>query len=323
MTRGRMVGGLLGVAGALFAGSVQAQDYPTRPIRLIAPFAAGGPVDIIARIFAPAFSAALKQPVIIENRAGAGGATGVDAVAKAEPDGYTLVLSGPGALVIIQHMSKLPYDPVNDLAPITVVSRVNGTIVAAANSNYKTLADVVADAKANPTKVNFASAGSGTSTHLAGELLNMEAGTKMQHIPYKGAAPAMTDMMSGQVQLLLPDLPIALGQVRGGTMRALAVSSPKRSPFLPDVPTTAEAGYPGVQSDGWYGLLAPAKTPPAVLAKIHAAAMEALKSPEVAKQFEAQGGLLDPMTQDQFKTMIAGESAKWEKVVKATGAKLE
>jgi tripartite-type tricarboxylate transporter receptor subunit TctC len=321
--RRRLIGGLLSIAGVLFAGSVAAQDYPTRPVRLIAPFAAGGPVDIIARIFAPAFSAALKPPFIFDNRAGAGGTPGVDAVAKAEPDGYTLVLSGPGALVIVQHMSKLPYDPVNDLAPITVVSRVNGTIVAAANSNYKTLADVVSDAKAHPNKVNFASAGSGTSTHLAGELLNMEAGTKMVHIPHKGAAPAMTDMISGQVQLLLPDLPIALGQVRGGTMRALAVSSPKRSPFLPDVPTTAEAGYPGVLSDGWYGLLAPAKTPPAVLAKIHAAAMEALKSPEVAKQFEAQGGLLDPMTQEQFKAMIVSESAKWKKVVDATGARLE
>jgi tripartite-type tricarboxylate transporter receptor subunit TctC len=292
-------------------------------VRLIAPFAAGGPVDIIARIFAPAFSAALKQPVIIENRAGAGGATGVDAVAKAEPDGYTLVLSGPGAVVIAQHMTKLSYDPTRDLAPLTIVSRVNGTILAATNSKYKTLADLVADAKANPGKINFASAGAGTSTHLAGELLNLEAGVKMVHVPYKGAAPAMTDMISGQVQVLLPDLPIALGQVRGGTMRALAVSSPKRSPYLPDVPTTTEAGYPGVQSDGWYGLLAPAKTPPAVLAKIHAAAMEALKSPEVAKQFEAQGGLLSPMSQDAFANFIASERAKWKKVVDATGAKLE
>ena len=235
---------LLFALGLVLSTPLAAQDYPAKPIRLVVPFAPGGPADMLARAIAPAMSATLKQPITIENKAGAGGAIGVDAVAKSAADGYTIGLSGPGALVSLPFMTTLPYNVERDIAPIVRVATVSGVIVAGPKTGFKSLADLIAYAKARPGQVHFGSAGSGTTTHLAGELLNMEAGIKLVHVPYRGAAPALADMLGGHVQLMLPDLPAVLEQIRSGAVTGLAVTSPGRSPFVPDLPTTTELGFP-------------------------------------------------------------------------------
>ena len=226
----------LGASAFLLAGTMApaaAQNFPSRPVRMIVPFAAGGPADLLARAIAPGMSTELGQPVVIENHAGGGGTIGVDAVAKSAPDGYTFGITGPGALVAAPFMTKVPYDATKDLAAIARVARVNGVIVVSAQSPYKTLADVIAAARAAPGKLTFGSAGAGTLTHLAGELLNMEANIKIVHVPYRGAVPAATDLLGGHIDLLLPDLPGVLPQIRAGSIRGLAISSAARSPSVP------------------------------------------------------------------------------------------
>lgn len=309
--------------GLLNAASVAAQDYPSRPIRLIVPFAAGGPADMLARAIAPGLSANLKQTVVIENRGGAGGTVGVDAVAKATPDGYTLGVTGPGALTAAPFMTNVAYNVQRDIAPITRIGTMNGVIIAGPKGSFKTLAELIAYAKANPGQVTFASAGSGTSIHLAGELLNMEASIKTVHVPYRGAAPAINDLLGGHVWIMLPDLPGVLPHIRSGALKALAVTSASRSPLLPETPTTTEAGLPRVQSDSWYGLIAPSGVTPAILKRVHEAAVAALKSPDVIRQIETQGALPAPTTPEEFRTLINDEQAKWKKVIEATGAKME
>jgi tripartite-type tricarboxylate transporter receptor subunit TctC len=300
-----------------------AQDYPAKTIRMVVPFAPGGPADMLARAIAPGMSATLKQTVVIENKGGAGGAVGVDTVAKAAPDGYTIGLSGPGALVSVPFMTSVPYNVERDIVPIARVATVSGVIAAGPKTGFKTLADLIAHAKAQPGKVHFGSAGSGTTTHLAGELLNMEAGIKLVHVPYRGAAPALTDMLGGHVQLMLPDLPAVLEQIRSGAVIGLAVTSPERSPFVPDVPTTTELGFPRVISYSWYGLIAPAGTPDTVRTRVHDAAMAALASPEVQKQIATIGGTPTPTSAKEFATLIAEEQKKWKNVIAVTGAKME
>ena len=322
--RRRFVAAGLGLVTAVLLPAIAAaQDYPSRPIRLIVPFAPGGPADLLARAVAPSMGTSLKQTVVIENRAGAGGATGVAAVTTAEPDGYTIGITGPGAVVAAPYMTKVPYDHTKDFIPITRVAQMHGIVVVAASSPYKTLAELIAAARANPGKLSFASAGSGTLTHLAGELLNIEANVKIVHVPYRGAAPAVADLLGGHVQFMLPDMSGALGGIRGGTIRALAVTSGKRSPFLPDVPTTAEAGFPQVLSDSWYGLIAPAGTPPAIVKALYEAAAGALKGNDVAAQIDKQGGVAAPTTPEEFKALIIEEQQRWKRVVETTGAKME
>jgi tripartite-type tricarboxylate transporter receptor subunit TctC len=311
------------LAVAFSATAASAQDYPSRPIRMIVPFAAGGPADLLARAVAPGLSASLKQTIVIENRAGAGGATGVDTVAKAAPDGYTIGITGPGALVAIPFMSKAPYDPVKDVVPIARVARVHAVIIVAAQSEYKTLGDVVKAASATPGKLSFGSAGAGTITHLAGELLNMEAGVKMVHVPYRGAVPASTDLLGGHIQTMLPDLPGVIGLIKAGSVRALAVTSKTRSTYIPDVPTTAEAGLPGLISDAWYGLIAPAGMPKDVLDKLSAAAQAATATEEARQAITAQSAIPAPSTSAEFAAMIAEEQARWKRVIAETGAKLD
>jgi tripartite-type tricarboxylate transporter receptor subunit TctC len=307
----------------LLATPLAAQDYPTKPIRLIVPFAAGGPADMLARAIAPSMSATLKQSVVIENRVGAGGTIGVDAVIKAPPDGYTIGIAGPGALVSIPFMTTVPYNVERDIVPLALIATVSGVIVAGPKSGFKSLADLVTNAKANPGKVHFGSAGSGTTTHLAGELLNMEAGIKLVHVPYRGAAPALTDLLGGHVQALLPDLPAVLEQIRSGAVTALAVSSPARSPFVPDVPTTAELGFPRVVSYSFYGLIAPAGTPADIRKRLHDAAVAALASPDVLKQIAVLGGTAAPRNGEEYAKLIADEQKKWKRVIEVTGAKIE
>jgi tripartite-type tricarboxylate transporter receptor subunit TctC len=306
----------------LFPLLALAQAYPNKPVRLIVPFPAGGPADIFGRGLAQGMSENLGQPVIVENVGGVGGVLGVDRAAKATPDGYTLALNSASTVSIAPFsLSKMPYDVKKDLALITVVVRVPEVLVVHPSLPVKDLAQLIAYAKANPGKVNFGSAGSGSITHLAGELLKAEAKVDMVHIPYKGAAPAVTDLISGQVQMGIFDVPILLGHIRAGKLKALAITSAKRAQTLPDVPTTAELGYPNVTSDNWYGLVAPAATPADVRKRIHAAATAALRNAALIEQYGKVSGVSSPGTPEDYAAFLATEQAKWSRVVTAIGFK--
>jgi tripartite-type tricarboxylate transporter receptor subunit TctC len=306
----------------LFPLLALAQAYPNKPVRLIVPFPAGGPADIFGRGLAQGMSENLGQPVIVENVGGVGGVLGVDRAAKATPDGYTLALNSASTVSIAPFsLSKMPYDVKKDLALITVVVRVPEVLVVHPSLPVKDLAQLIAHAKANPGKVNFGSAGSGSITHLAGELLKAEAKVDMVHIPYKGAAPAVTDLIGGQVQMGIFDVPILLGHIRAGKLKALAITSAKRAQTLPDVPTTAELGYPNVTSDNWYGLVAPAATPADVRKRIHAAATAALRNAALIEQYGKVSGVSSPGTPEDYAAFLATEQAKWSRVVTAIGFK--
>jgi tripartite-type tricarboxylate transporter receptor subunit TctC len=306
----------------LVAGAAGAQTYPNKPVRLIVGFPAGGPADIFGRALAQGMGAELGQTVVVENVSGVGGVLGVDRAAKAAPDGYTLVINSASPLVIAPYsLSKLPYDVKKDFAFITLVVRVPEVLAVHPSMPVNSLAELIAHAKANPGKVNFGSAGSGSITHLAGELLKAEARVDLVHVPYKGAAPAVNDLLGGQVQMGIFDVPVLLAHIRSGKLKALATTSGKRAPSLPDVPATPELGYPNVNSDNWYGLLAAAATPKDVLAKIHSAAVAALKSKEVEERMAKVGGVASPTTPQEYAAFIAAEQAKWSKIVQAIGFK--
>jgi tripartite-type tricarboxylate transporter receptor subunit TctC len=314
---------LLLVAAAVPVAAA-AQAYPLKPIRLIVPFPAGGPADIFGRFLAQGMSAQLGQPVLIENVSGVGGVLGVDRAAKSPPDGYTLVLNSSSSVSIAPFsMAKMPYDPFKDLALITTVVRVPEVLAVNPQLPVNTLAELVAYARANPGKINFGSAGSGTITHLAGESLKVEAKINLVHVPYKGAAPAVQDLLGGQVQMGVFDVPILLPHIRSGKLKALAVTSARRAPSLPDVPTTADAGYPKVISDNWYGLVGPAGMPPSVIRRIHAAAIAALSAPELIEQYGKVSGVPMPSSPEEYAVFIAAEQAKWGAIVKAIGFKAE
>jgi tripartite-type tricarboxylate transporter receptor subunit TctC len=299
-----------------------AQAYPNKPVRLIVGFPAGGPADIFGRALAQGMAADFGHPVVVENISGVGGVLGVDRAAKAAPDGYTLCINSASPLVIAPYsLSKIPYDVKKDFAFITLVVRVPEVLAVHPAMPVGTLAELITYAKANPGKVNFGSAGGGSITHLAGELLKAEAKVDLVHVPYKGAAPAVNDLLGGQVQMGIFDVPILLGHIRSGKLRALAITSAKRAPSLPDVPTTAELNYPSVNSDNWYGLVAAAAIPKEVLAKIHSAAAAALRSKPVQEQFEKVGGIAAPGTPQEYAAFIASEQAKWSKIVQAIGFK--
>jgi tripartite-type tricarboxylate transporter receptor subunit TctC len=301
-----------------------AQPYPVKPVRVIVPFPAGGPADIFARFLAQGMGAKLGQPVVIENVGGLGGVLGVDRAAKAAPDGYTLGLNSASTVSIAPFsVAKMPYDPGKDLVLITTVVRVPEVVAVNPVLPVNTLAELIAYAKANPGKVNYGSAGSGSITHLAGELLKVEAGIDMVHVPYKGAAPAVTDLLSGQVQMGIFDVPVLLAHIRGGKLKALAITSGKRAATLPDVQTTAEAGYPKVLSDNWYGLVGPAGLPPAILKRIHDAAIAALGAPELVEQYAKVSGVPMPSSPEEYAVYLVQEQKKWGAVVKAIGFKAE
>ena len=313
---------LIGAMAALATGAVFAQAYPSKPVRLIVPFPAGGPADLFGRALAQGMSAQLGQPVIIENKAGVGGVLGVDAVAKAPPDGYLLALNSGSALAVSPYMlAQMPYDANKDLALVTLVVRVPEVLAVNPKLPVGSLAELVAYAKANPGKVNFGSAGSGSITHLAGELLKVEAKVELVHVPYKGAAPAVQDLLGGQVQMGIFDVPVLLPHIRSGALKALVITSGSRSPSLPEISTSAELGYPKFLSDNWYGLVAPAATPPDVLKRIHAAAVAALKSPEVIEQYAKVSGIASPTTPEEYAAFVRAEQAKWSAIIEAIGAK--
>jgi len=296
-----------------------AQDYPNKPIKLIVPFPAGGPNDVIARTVGQRLSEIVKQPIVIDNRGGQGGVIGTDVVARADPDGYTIAITSSGALAISPSMEKVAYDTLKDLAPVTLVAKVPELLVVAKNVPANNLQELIALAKAQPGKLNFASTGLGGLPDLAGELFKTMAGINIVHVPYRGAAPIVTDLLAQQVQMTFLDVPAVMAQVNAGTMKAIAMAAPARSPSLPNVPTTAEAGLPGLLAENWYGMVAPAKTPPAIIATLNKATREAMSDPGVIEKLKAQGMTLAGDTADEFRAFIASETARWAKVIKDAG----
>ncbi len=299
-----------------------AQPAPfTRPLRMVVPFPPGGPNDIIARVLATRMAALIGQPVVVDNRAGAGGVTGTDLVAKAAPDGHTVALTSAGALAIAASLvPNLPYAVGRDLAPVTLVATVPELLAVNLRVPAATLAELVAHARANPGRLNFASSGNGSMPHLAGEQLRFAAGLDIAHVPYRGAAPAVTDLVSGQVQMMFADIPVLLPQVRAGALRAVAIGSRERSALLPDVPTTAEAGFPAVEAVNWYGLVAPGATPAPMIAAMQATVATALRDPDVERALRDQGAVAVGGTPEAFGAFIRAEAARWGEVVRRSGA---
>lgn len=311
-------------AGLLGGTSALAQAYPTKPVTIIVPFAAGGTTDILARIIGQALTAELGQSVVVDNRAGAGGNIGGQAAAKATPDGHTLFMGTVGTHAINASLyKKMPFDPVKDFAPLTRVANVPNLLVANPAQPYKSVKDLIAYAKANPGKVNFGSSGNGSSIHLSGELFKSLAKVDMQHVPYKGSAPAVTDLLGNQIGIMFDNMPSAIQHVRSGSLVPLAVTTAKRSPELPSVPTIAEAGVPGYEATSWFGMFAPAGTPAPVLAKLNAAIVKVLAQPDVKNKINEQGAEVYSETPEQFAAFIQAESVKWGKVVKESGASLD
>jgi tripartite-type tricarboxylate transporter receptor subunit TctC len=314
----------LGASLALVAVWASAQTYPVKPIRIVVPFPPGGATDILARDVAQKLTEAWGQQVIVDNRPGAGGNIGSELVAHSAPDGYTLEMGTVGTHAINASLyAKMPYDHVKDFAPVILVAGVPNVLVVNNAVPANSVAELIAYAKANPGKLNFASSGNGTSIHLSGELFKVMAGVQMTHIPYKGSAPALQDLLGGQVQLMFDNLPPSLPQIKAGKVRALAVTSLTRAPALPDVPTVAESGLPGFEASSWFGILAPAGTPPAIVAKLNAEIAKWLATPEAKEQLAKQGANAAGGTPEEFAKHIAAETAKWAKVVKDSGAKID
>lgn len=318
---------LLIAAPFLLAGPASAQVWPSKPIRWIVPYAAGGPADALVRAVAPKLSENLGVPVIVDNRGGAGGSVGLDLLAKSAPDGTTIGLGGTGTHSLNPYVqANIPYDPIKGFEPVTpIVSYVN-VLVVNAQLPVKTVAELVAHAKANPTQVTFASGGTGTSNHLAGELLKTVTGAPLVHVPYRGSGPAMIDVIAGHITCMFDILVTVLPQIQAGKVRALAVTSGRRSPYAPDIPTMAEsgvAGYAEAGNDLWFGVFLPAGTPKPIVERLNAEIQKALASPELARVLRTQGydaWTLDPAA---FVAFMRDDHAKWGKVVKAAGIKPE
>jgi len=304
--------------------AAQAPAYPTKPIRLVVPFPPAGATDILARAVAQKLTEVWGQSVVVDNRPGAGGNIGSELVARAAPDGYTLEMGTVGTHAINSSLyAKMPYDHVKDFAPVILVAAVPNVLVVNPAVPANSVRELIAYAKANPGKLNFASSGSGTSIHLSGELFKVMAGVEMTHVPYKGSAPALQDLLGGQVQLMFDNLPPSLPQIKAGKLRALGVTTAARSPALPDVPTIAESGLPGFESSSWFGVLAPAGTPPAIIAKLNAEIAKWLATPEAKDRLVAIGANGAGGSPEDFAKHIAAETAKWAKVVKESGAKVD
>ena len=319
---------LIGALAALLAllllpAEVAAADFPERPIRLIVPFPPGGPNDIIARVIGQRMSELTGQPVVIDNRGGQGGVLGTDVVAKAKPDGYTVAISSAGALAISPSMEKVAYDPLKDLQAITLVARVPEMLVVASSVPAHDMKELVALARAQPGKLNFASSGPGSLPHLAGELLKLNARIDIVHVPYRGAAPAVNDLLGQQVQMVFLDLPILLPHVRSGALRAIAIGAPERAPTALEVPTTAEVGMPDVKAENWYGMVAPAGTPPPIVAALNRIATSAMSDPVVKEKLASQGATLIGDSPEHFRDFLGSEIVKWAKVIKDAGITTE
>ncbi len=319
-----LVRALLVVSALAFTGSAFAQVYPSKPVKILVAFTPGSATDILARVVADQFTRSMGQTFIVENKPGAGGILGTEAAKNAPPDGYTLTTCPSGPFGINPAIySKLPYDPINDFEPIANLGLTPQTIVVGAQTPYKTLKDFVAAAKAAPGEIAYGSLGSGSTSHLTMEALQTAAGIKLNHIPFKGGAEAQTQIMGGAFPVMSDTVPGVLAQVKAGKLRAIGVAIPQRSPFLPDVPTIAEQGYPGFESVGWIGICAPAKTPSAILDKLNAEVKKMLASAEVKEKFNTLAFTPVGDSREQFAAFMKSEIAKWKKVARDSGAKAD
>jgi tripartite-type tricarboxylate transporter receptor subunit TctC len=317
---------LAGAAALLPAAGARAQApaWPDRPVRIVVPFPPGGSNDIIARQLAEALREALGQPVVVENRAGAGGNVGADAVAKAAPDGTTLLLTAPGPLAINEHLFRsMPFSPERDFAPVALVASVPIVLMVTPSLAARSVQELVALARREPGRIAFGSSGNGSTNHLAGELFKSMAGIEIVHVPYRGAAPAMTDLVAGQIQMLFDNMPAALPQVREGRVRGLAVAGVARAAALPDLPTVAESGLPGFDAEAWFGLVAPAGTPAPIRARLEEAVGKVLAEPALRARFAQGGAEAGSRTGEAFGAFIVAERAKWGRVVQASGARAD
>jgi len=302
----------------------QADSYPSKPIRLVVPFPAGGGTDIIARAIGQQLTESRQWTVVVDNKPGAGGNLGVDAVAKAAPDGYTVVLGQTSNLAINPALyAKLPYDPLKDLKPVVLAATAPLVIVVPNSSRYKTLAEVLAAARQSPGALVFGTPGNGTVAHLTMEQLQKAAGIRLQHVPYKGSAQALTDLMGGQMDLYVSSIPTAISHLKGGRMRALAVTSDKRSPQLPQVPTVGESGVKGFESNTWFGFMAPAATPAPALATLNTAINQALQTPAVRSRLMGEGGEVLGGSQAEFATLLKTDLQRWGRMVREADARID
>ncbi len=314
---------LIGMSGAVLCADACGQAYPSKPIRLIVPYAPGGGVDIVARALAQELTKRMGQQIIVDNRTGAGGNIGSDVVAKATPDGYTLLIASPANAINPSLYTKMPFNPARDLAPVALIATVPAVLLASPALPVKTVKELVALAKAKPGTLNFGSGGSGTTEHLAGEMLNALAGISMQHVPFKGGAAVLPDLISGQISIFFVNQPFALPYIKAGTVKALGVASDERSAALPDVPTLAEAGLADFRVSVWYGIMAPAGTPKAIVAQLNREIVAALAAPELRDRLQAMSLKPLPGTPEMFVAFFADEMTRWARVVKASGAKAD
>ena len=310
-------------AAAVFSFPVAAQEYPAKPVRIIVGFPPGGATDLVARAMAPKYNTLLKQPFIVDNRAGANGVIGSDLAAKATPDGYVIHLATIGSLVLSPATTRVPYDPLKDFAPISQAVALQNIFIVHPNLPPRTLKELIALAKARPGKLNFASSGPASPGHLAGELFKSMAGVNMVHVPYKGGGPAMVDLIAGHVEIFVAVISTAVPQVKAGKARALAVTGPRRAEALSSVPTVAESGLKGYEATNWYGYVAPPGTPRPVIDRLHKATVAVLEMPDVKQGLLDQGIDAAPSSPEQFAAYIKSEIAKWTKVIKAANLKSE
>jgi tripartite-type tricarboxylate transporter receptor subunit TctC len=314
--------GLFALALCALPCDAFAIDYPTRPVRFVVGYPAGGSTDIIARLIGQRLSERLGQQFVIENKPGAGNNIGTETVVKADPDGYTVLLVNPANFINTSLYANLSFNFVRDIAPVASFIRVPNVMTVAKEVPAKTVAEFIAYVKANPGKVNLASSGNGTSVHLSGEMFMAMTGAKMLHVPYRGAAPATTDMLGNRVQVMFDNMPSIIGHIRGGELRALAVTTTRRSPELPDVPTVAET-VPGYEASALFGMGAPAKTPPEIIEKLNREINAVMSEPEIRKRLVELGGEPLISTPETFGAMVKAETEKWEKVVRFAGIKVE
>jgi len=307
----------------LVVSPVIAQPYPSHPVRMIVPYAAGGASDVTARIVAAHLGERLKQPIVVENRTGAGGAIGAEVAAKATPDGYTVLLGSASEVVMLPVVARIPYDPVRDFLPVALVSDIALVLAVHPSVAAQNVRELIALAKAKPGAINYGSAGIGATSHLAMAMFNAMTGTQMVHVPYKGSVPATADLVAGHLQVGTPTLPAALPYVKSGQLRVLAVTSARRWPTLPDVPSLAEAGVPGYEMTLWTGLMAPAGTPPEIVAQLHRETAQVLAQPEVKEAIGRQGGEINVGGPAEFGALIKSDLAKWQRVVKQAEIKVD
>jgi len=322
--RKALAGGALGLAALALSMHASAQAYPAKPVKMVVAFEPGGATDILARLIAAELSTSLGQQFVVENRSGGGGNIGANLVARAEPDGYTLHFGAAGNIAINPSLFKnMPLDPAVDFVAVAPMASAMNVMVVHPSLAAKSVKDVIALAKAQPGKLTFASSGNGGTIHLSGEMFKMMAGVDIVHVPYRGSAPAMVDLVAGRTDMMFDNLPSALPRVQQGSLRALGVTAATRSKALPDVPTIAEAGLPGYEATTWFGVFAPAKTPPAIVDKLNKAIAEALRKPAVVDKIQTMGAEPMFMTPEEFHKLVLSDTEKWRKVVKGANVQVE